>query len=107
MKSGLLIVGGVVALLCSPGEAEELRYWGARPDLSVGWVQLGDEQYYEITVGSDIPAWGRVREIGADRLIVEQVTPEAEKARLRETGALVHDVLEIHIPHEGRRFPGR
>lgn len=108
MKPRLLIAGTLMtwAALSNSGRAEQLHYWGARPDGSVGWIELGDKQYFEVTEGADIPGWGRVTEIREDRLIVEQLVSEAEKARLRESGALVHDLLVIHIPREDLRRPG-
>jgi len=107
MKPAVLIAATLVvsAALSTTGQAGQLRYWGASTDASVGWIDLGDEQYYEVIAGSDIPAWGRVKEIRQDRLVVEHSLSDAEKARLRERNALVHDVFEIHIPRESLRNP--
>lgn len=108
MKTAALIAGALTMGLvsASPGEAQQLRYWGKQqPEAATGWIELGHQQYYEIGAGTEIPAWGRVKEIGGDRLVVEQVRTEAEKLRLQEQGALVDDVLEIHILREDLRHP--
>jgi hypothetical protein len=107
MKSQVVIGGMFMAwaALPTPGHTDQLRYWGARPDASVGWIEVGDQRYYEVTEGTEIPTWGSVKEIREDRLIVERRLSEPEKARLRESGALVHDLFEFHIPREDLRHP--
>ena len=107
MKIVALITPILAAVLAfaSRGDAEPLRYWGKPPEAAIGWIELGHGQYYEIGTGTDIPGWGRVKQVGVDRLVVEQVRTETEKRRLHERGALVTDVLEIHILREDLRQP--
>ena len=104
----MALIPGVLAAglaFASPGDTEQLRYWGKQPAVPRGWIELGHRQYYEIDAGTEIPAWGRVKEVADDRLVVEQARTEAEKLRLQEQGALVYDVLEIHVLHEDLRHP--
>ncbi len=107
MKTIMLIAAVLAAAFAtgSPGRADQLRYWGKPPEAANGWIELGHRQYYEIGAGTDIPAWGRVKEVGDDLLVVEQVPTESEKRGLQEQGAVVYDVLEIHIPREDLRHP--
>jgi hypothetical protein len=107
MKLVALIVPILAAALAfaSRGDAELLRYWGTPPEGAIGWIELGHGQYYEIGTGTDIPGWGRVKRVGVDHLVVEQVRTEVEKRRLHERGALVTDVLEIHVLREDLRHP--
>jgi hypothetical protein len=100
----LLVALGLSSV--SSGEAQQLQYWGREGGAPTGWIELGHERYYEVEPGTDISAWGRVKEVHDDRIVVEQVRTEAEKRELHEQGALVYDVLEIHILREDlRRFP--
>ena len=92
-------------LAASPTYAEPLRYWGRSPEGTGGWIELGRQQYYQIAPGTDIPAWGRVKEVHDDRLVVEQIRTESEKDALRQQGLFVYDEMEIHIPREDTRHP--
>jgi hypothetical protein len=92
-------------LLASPGDAQDLRYWGQRPETATAVIELGPRHYYEIVAGTEIPAWGRVKEVRDDRLVVEQERTETDKEALRQQGLLDYDVLEIHIPREDLRHP--
>jgi hypothetical protein len=91
--------------LTAPVHGQPLQYWGKQPHALTGWVELGNEQYQEIGVGLELPGWGRVKEVHDDRLIVEQVRTEFEKRLLQEQGALVYDVLEIHLLRQDLRHP--
>jgi len=99
-------LGGIAAavLFASLGEAEPLKYLGRQGEVPTGWIEFGHQQYYEIDAGTDIPSWGHVKEVRDDRIVVEQVRTEAEKQGMKERGALVHDVLEIHILREDLRL---
>ena len=99
-------LGGIVAavVFASLGEAEPLKYLGRQGEVPTGWIELGHEKYYEIGVGTEIPSWGHVKEVRDDRIVVEQVRTEAEKRGMEERGALVHDVLQIHILREDLRL---
>jgi len=48
--------------------------------------------------------WDAVPAVRDDRIVVEQVRTEAEKRGMEERGALVHDVLEIHVLREDLRL---
>jgi hypothetical protein len=99
---------GALALgltLTAPVHGQPLQYWGRQPHALTGWVELGNENFHEIGVGSELPGWGRIREVHDDRLIVEQVRTDSEKQRLQEQGAAVYDVLEIHLLRQDLRYP--
>ena len=102
----IALLGGIAAAVASvsPGEAEPLKYLGRQGEVPTGWIEFGHERYYEIGAGTEIPAWGHVKEVRDDRIVVEQVRTEAEKQGMEERGALVHDVLEIHILREDLRL---
>ena len=106
MKCTVLILGALVAGLASvsAGHAEQLRYWGQHPETSAGLIELGPKEY-SVKPGTEIPAWGRVKEVSDQRLIVEQTLTEDEKRRMREQGALPYDILQIHVPREDLRQP--
>jgi hypothetical protein len=99
-------LGGIAAavVFASLGEAEPLKYLGRQGEVPTGWIEFGHEQFYEIGVGTEIPSWGHVKEVRGDRIVVEQVRTEAEKRGMEERGALVYDVLEIHILREDLRL---
>jgi len=101
-RLGALVTAGLVSV--SLGEAEPLRYLGRQAEVPTGWIEFGHERYYEIGAGTEIPSWGHVVEVRDDRIVVEQVRTEAEKRGMEERGALVHDVLEIHIVREDLRL---
>jgi hypothetical protein len=102
----MALLGGIAttAVSVSPGEAEPLKYLGRQGEVRTGWIEFGHERYYEIGAGTEIPFWGHVVEVRDDRIVVEQVRTEAEKQGMEERGALVHDVLEIHILREDLRL---
>lgn len=99
--AGILTAG---AVLVSPGEAEPLRYLGRQGEALTGWIEFGPEKYYAIAPGAEIPSWGRVKEVRDDRIVVEHVRTEAEKQAMQARGALIHDVLEIHILRDDLRL---
>ena len=105
MKTRALL-GGIAAAVAfiSVGEAEPLKYLGREGEVPTGWIEFGHEKYYEIGAGTEIPSWGHVVEVRDDRIVVEQVRTEAEKRGMEERGALVHDVLQIHILREDLRL---
>ena len=92
-------------IFTAPVHGQPLQYWGKQPQALTGWVELGNEDYHEVGVGAELPGWGRVKEVHDDRLIVEQVRTESEKQRLQEQGALVYDVLQIHLLRQDLRHP--
>ena len=102
----MALLGGIVAAVVSVslGESEPLKYLGRQGEVPTGWIEFGHEKYYEIGAGTEIPSWGHVVEIRDDRIVVEHVRTEAEKRGMEERGALVHDVLEIHILREDLRL---
>ena len=102
----MALLGGIAAAVVSVslGEAEPLKYLGRQGEVPTGWIEFGHERYYEIGAGTEIPSWGHVKEVRDDRIVVEQVRTEAEKRGMEERGALVHDVLEIHILREDLRL---
>ena len=99
-------LGGIAAaaVSISLAEAEPLKYLGRKGEVRTGWIEFGHEKYYEIGAGTEIPSWGHVVEVRDDRIVVEQVRTEAEKRGMEERGALVHDVLEIHVLREDLRL---
>jgi hypothetical protein len=99
-----ILIGSLAA--ASPARAEPLRYLGKEAGAPTGWIELGHGRYHEIGPGTKIPAWGIVKELSDERLVVELVRTEADKERARRQGALVHDVLELHIPRDDLRHPG-
>ena len=102
MKAIMIVAAGVaVELVPLPsGATEQLRYLGKEPGTTAGVIELGHEQYYTIAAGTQIPSWGRVKEVGDSSLTLERIVTEAQKSDLRERGALVHDVFHIQIPRE-------
>jgi hypothetical protein len=102
----MALLGGLAAAVVSvsPGEAEPLKYLGREGEVPTGWIEFGHQQYYEIGAGTEIPSWGHVVEVRDDRVVVERVRTEAEKQGMEERGALVHDVLEIHVLREDLRL---
>src|SRR5262249_53885456 len=98
-------VVGASLVTASAASAQPLWYWGKSVG-SRGLIELDSERYYEVEVGTEIPAWGRVKEILDDRVVVEQIRTNAEKDVLRRQGHLVYDEMEIHILREGLRRPG-
>jgi hypothetical protein len=103
------VVGGILALRlwsATVVQAQELRYLGPSPGTPTGRIELAPGQVREVTVGDEIPGWGRVREVGDDHLIVERVLGEADQERLQSEGMMPYDVLELRILREDLRFPG-
>ncbi len=103
----LLLAGLVAATFVGSGldAGEPLRYWGTQEAPSTGWLDTGRGALYEVRVGSEIPGWGRVKEVHADHIVLERILTEDDKRALREQGALVHDAYEIHLPREDLRHP--
>lgn len=83
--------------LATLAHAQELRYLGPGPG-TTAWVELAPGQVREVTVGAEIPGWGRVAKIFATHLVVERRVSEAEQERLRNQGMAVYEALELHIP---------
>jgi hypothetical protein len=101
----LLLISTLAAgLTVSPGHAEHLRYLGKHPDSSTGSIELGAREY-SVKPGTEIPAWGRVKEVTDQHLVVEQTLTDDQKHHMREQGAMPYDSLEIHVPREDPRRP--
>ena len=103
MRTILMVAAAVAASGLAPvpsGGTEQLRYWGKEPGATAGVIELGPEHYYTVVAGTEIPSWGRVKEVGESSLELEQVLTENQKSDLRARGALVHDVFHIRIPRE-------
>ena len=102
----MALLGGIAAVvvIVSLGETEPLKYLGRQGEVQTGWIEFGHETYYEIGAGTEIPTWGQVVQVRDDRIVVEQVRTEAEKRGMEERGALIYDVLEIHILREDLRL---
>ena len=96
-----------VLIVTHAADADPLHYLGRQAASTTGFIELGHEEYYEVGPGTEIPAWGRVKEVQEFRLVVEQVRTEAEKRQTRELGAMAYDVLEIHVPRHDLRHPRR
>lgn len=105
MKMLVLVSALLGALLAraSFGHADSLRYWGQGPRQATGVIELGKNHYSTIEVGADIPGWGRVKAVGDAYLVVEHALTPAQRDELSKRGALVHDLLEVHIPREDLR----
>lgn len=107
--SRIMLIAGVLAVglaPASPGDADELRYWGKQAGATTGWVEMESGQYHEVRQGTEISGLGTVKEISDSYLVVERARTEEEKNQSREAGALVYDIVEIVIPREGlRRIP--
>src|SRR5258706_6422613 len=80
MRTIALIVGvlGAGPVASAPGDAQEFRYWGKQADTATGWIEIGRASY-EIRPGTEIPGWGRVREVAESHLVGERVLTESEK----------------------------
>ena len=91
----------IVLAATAASQAQPLLYWGR--EARAGWIQLGAGKAQTVEPGTEIPAWGRVKEVHDDRIVVERRVTEAEKQDLEARGALVYDVLEIHILREDLR----
>jgi hypothetical protein len=105
MKFTLLLVSALTAgLAVSPANAETLRYLGKHPDRSTAVIELGPREYF-VNPGTEIPAWGRVKEVTDQHLVVEQALTDDQKHHMREQGALPYDTLEIHVPREDPQRP--
>lgn len=61
-------------------------------------VAVASGQICEVAVGDEIPGHGRVREITARDVIVEQRVSEVEQERLRQSGKAVYQILEYRLP---------
>jgi hypothetical protein len=112
MKSIALIAGVLASVLAfaSSGAAQPpLSYLGkpaaSAPDSATGLIELGHGAYYEVGPGTEIPAWGRVKEVNESHLVLEQVRAEAEKRQMRQLNVMAYDVLEIHILRHDLRHP--
>ncbi|MGH7314202.1 MAG: hypothetical protein ACREJV_13585 [Candidatus Rokuibacteriota bacterium] len=77
--------------------AQELRYLGPSSG-TTGWIELAPGQATEVTVGAEIPGWGRVARIVESHLVIERRVSEAEQERLRSQGMAAYEVLELLIP---------
>ena len=93
----------MVLAAAAAGEAQSLQYWGREARARSGWIQLGPGNVHAVEPGTEIPSWGRVKEVHDDRIVVEQTVSEAQRQELEALGALVYDVLEIHILREDLR----
>jgi hypothetical protein len=102
-----LVIGALALGLVVPraGRPDELRYLGKHPGSSLGVIELGEGHHYEVGAGTEVPAWGRIKELADDHLVVEQTRAEHEKQALRQQGLLDYDVLEIRVPREDLRHP--
>jgi len=79
-------------------QAQEFRYLGPSPSMTTGRIELAPGQVREVSVGDEIPGWGRVIVITETHLVVERRLSEAEQERLRSQGMAVYTVLELRIP---------
>jgi hypothetical protein len=102
LRSIVLSVAIVLAAAAA-SQAQPLLYWGRAARTPAGWIQFGAGEAQTVEPGVEIPAWGRVKEVHDDRIVVERAVSEAEKQDLEARGALVYDVLEIHILREDLR----
>lgn len=104
--TSIMLIAAMAAGFAVPagGPTDHVRYWGRRAERAPGWIELGQGRYYEVQPGTEIPSWGRVKEVGEARLVIEQTRTPAEKRRLQQQGALVYDVLELWIPREDLRL---
>jgi hypothetical protein len=100
----LLISSLTVGLAVSSANAETLRYLGKHQDRSTAVIELGPREYL-VNPGTEIPAWGRVKEVTDRHLVVEQEVTDDQKHHMREQGALPYDTLEIHVPREDPQGP--
>jgi hypothetical protein len=100
--AAIAIAGAAAA---SAAAAEPLRYLGKESRSATGWIEFGHGRYYEVGRGTEIPAWGRVTDIDDEHLVVESVATQWHKREARQRGALVHDILQIHIPRDDLRQP--
>jgi hypothetical protein len=107
MKRIALVVGVLAAILifASPGAAQPPLSYLGRQTSATGLIELGHGEYFEVGPGTEIPAWGRVKEVNDSHLVLEQVRAEAEKLQMRQLNAMVYDVLEIHILRHDLRHP--
>lgn len=103
----ILALVAVAVLAASALYAQPLRYWGKTPGGQTGWIEMPQGQYFEVGVGTVIPGWGRVKEVGDFHLIVEQALTEHAKDQLQQQGLMAYDVLRIRIPREDLRRPHR
>src|SRR5215470_18786402 len=94
------IVAGLLSAL--PADAQP-RYWGKEEGAATGWIELGHEKYHEVGVGTEIPAWGRIKAVTDDRVVLEIVRTESDKQAVHERGGLAYDILEIHVLREDLR----
>lgn len=101
-RMALLVAVGLGAPAAAT--AEPLRYWGKHGNAATGWIDVGHGALYEIGAGTEVAAWGRVREVRDDRVVVERVLTESEKRAVRERGGQAHDVIEIHVLREDLRY---
>ena len=105
MKFVPLLINTLAAgLAVSAANAEPLRYLGKHSDSSTGVIELGHREY-SVKPGTEIPAWGRVKDVTDQHLVVEQTLTDDQKHHMREHGALPYDSLEIHVPREDPRHP--
>jgi hypothetical protein len=93
VSSGLLLWTGSTL----PAQAQELRYLGLGSP-TTGWIELAPGLATEITVGADIPGWGRVAAISESHLVLQWPVSDADQQRLRSQGMAAYDMLELHIP---------
>ena len=105
MKFAPLLINMLAAgLAVSSANGEPLRYLGTHPDRSTAVIELGPRAFF-VKPGTEIPAWGRVKEVTDQHLVVEQTLTDNQKQRMREQGALPYDSLEIHVPREDPERP--
>jgi hypothetical protein len=83
--------------------AQPLRYLGRAPGATGGAITLGERVHGDIYPGTDIPGWGRVKEVRDDRIVIERSRTGAEKEEMTRRGALSHDALEIHVLRDDLR----
>ncbi len=95
---------GLLLALAAPAGAQ-LRYWGREPGSGRGVVEDAGRML-AVTPGVEIPAWGRVHEVGDQELVVDYHLSEADKAQLRAEGAAVVDVIRTRVLREDLRQIG-
>ena len=106
MLSGIIIAWGIAT---SALGGETLRYWGTGPDPATGTIEIGKGRYERVTVGTEIPGWGRVTALTDSHLVVERVLSDLDKQELADKGAMVYDRIEMRFSREdllyGRPLP--
>jgi len=102
MRLAVGLISAFVFAVGMPAAAGELKYLGKSTTPGRGHILHGG-QAYEVDRDTDIPGWGRVKDITETTLVVDYELTDADKEQIRAVGGAPHDVKRTLILRDDLR----